>query len=78
MEDGTYWRSRASEMRERAAQIRDPFISGGFRALAEQYEQLAESGVRWMRPDCETASRESPQDLAQRPEHPALADTLRP
>lgn len=49
MEDGTYWRSRASEMRERAAQIRDPFISGGFRALAEQYEELAESGARPMR-----------------------------
>ncbi|HEY3918136.1 MAG TPA: hypothetical protein VGL83_10100 [Stellaceae bacterium] len=49
MEDGKYWLSRAAEMRERAAQIKDPTISGGFRGLAEQYERLAEDGARWSR-----------------------------
>ena len=48
MEDDKYWRSRASEMRERAAHIRDPFVSGGFIALAEQYELLAQDGARWI------------------------------
>jgi hypothetical protein len=48
MEDDKYWRSRASEMRERAANIRDPFVSGGFLALAEQYELLAQDGARWI------------------------------
>jgi hypothetical protein len=48
MEDNKYWRSRASEMRERAARIRDPFVSGGFLALAEQYELLAQDGARWI------------------------------
>jgi hypothetical protein len=48
MEDNKYWRSRASEMRERAAHIRDPFVSGGFLALAEQYELLAQDGARWI------------------------------
>lgn len=63
MEDGTYWRLRASEMRERAAQIRDPFISGGFSALAAQYEQLAESDARWMRQERDGASGERQRDL---------------
>jgi hypothetical protein len=49
MEDDKYWRSRASEMRERAAHIKDPFVSGGFIALAEQYELLAQDGARWVR-----------------------------
>jgi hypothetical protein len=48
MEDDKYWRSRASEMRERAANSRDPFVSGGFLALAEQYELLAQDGARWI------------------------------
>jgi hypothetical protein len=48
MEDDKYWLSRASEMRERAARIRDPFVSGGFLALAEQYELLAQDGARWI------------------------------
>ena len=48
MEDDKYWRSRATEMRERAAHIRDPFVSGGFLALAEQYELLAQDGARWI------------------------------
>jgi hypothetical protein len=48
MEDDKYWRSRASEMRDRAAHIRDPFVSGGFLALAEQYELLAHDGARWV------------------------------
>jgi len=48
MEDGKYWRSRASEMRERAAHTRDPFVSGGFLALAEQYDLLAHDGARWI------------------------------
>jgi hypothetical protein len=48
MEDDKYWRSRASEMRDRAAHIRDPFVSGGFLALAEQYELLAQDGARWI------------------------------
>jgi hypothetical protein len=48
MEDNTYWRSRASQMRERASHIRDPFVSGGFIALAEQYDLLAEDGARWI------------------------------
>lgn len=47
MEDGKYWQLRASEMRERASHIKDPFISGGFLALAEQYEQLAAGEARW-------------------------------
>jgi hypothetical protein len=51
MEDDKYWRSRASEMRERASQIRDPFVSGGFLALAEQYDLLAEDGARWVLPE---------------------------
>jgi L-lactate utilization protein LutC len=49
MEDDTYWRSRASDMRERAAHTKDPFVSGGFIALAEQYELLAQDGARWVR-----------------------------
>jgi hypothetical protein len=48
MEDGKYWRLRASEMRERAAHIKDPFVSGGFLALAEQYDLLAQDGARWI------------------------------
>jgi hypothetical protein len=48
MEDNTYWRSRASDMRERAAHTRDPFVSGGFIALAEQYDLLAQDGARWV------------------------------
>jgi hypothetical protein len=48
MEEGKYWRLRASEMRERATHIKDPFVSGGFRALADQYEQLAQGGARWL------------------------------
>ncbi len=48
MEDDKYWRSRASEMRDRASHIRDPFVSGGFLALAEQYELLAQDGARWI------------------------------
>jgi hypothetical protein len=48
MEDGKYWRQRASEMREQASHIRDPFISSGFISLAEQYERLAEDGARWL------------------------------
>jgi hypothetical protein len=35
-------------MRERAAHIRDPFVSGGFLALAEQYDLLAQDGARWI------------------------------
>ena len=49
MEDLSYWRLRAAEMRVRAAQTKDPFVSGGFRTLAEQYEQLAADGARWLR-----------------------------
>jgi hypothetical protein len=49
MEDLSYWHLRAAEMRVRAAQIKDPFVSGGFRTLAEQYEQLAADGARWLR-----------------------------
>ena len=48
MEDGKYWRLRASEMRARAAHIKDPFISGCFLALAEQYDLLAKDGARWI------------------------------
>jgi hypothetical protein len=48
MEDDKYWRSRASDMRERAARIRDPFVSDGFLALAEQYDLLAQDGARWI------------------------------
>lgn len=48
MENGKYWRLRASEMRERAASIKDPFVSNGFLTLAEQYERLAEDGARWL------------------------------
>jgi hypothetical protein len=48
MEDDKYWRSRAFDMRERAAHIRDPFVSGGFLALAEQYDLLARDGARWV------------------------------
>jgi hypothetical protein len=48
MEDDKYWRSRASDMRERAAHIKDTFVSGGFLALAEQYELLAQDGARWV------------------------------
>jgi hypothetical protein len=49
MEDDKYWRSRASDMRDRAAHISDPFVSGGFLALAEQYELLAQDGARWVK-----------------------------
>ena len=48
MEDDKYWRARAAEMRGRADQTRDPFVAGGFRALAEQYELLAQDGARWI------------------------------
>jgi hypothetical protein len=48
MEDDKYWRSRASDMRERAAHTKDPFVSDGFIALAEQYELLAQDGARWV------------------------------
>lgn len=48
MEDGKYWRLRASEMRARAAHIKDPFISGCFLALAERYDLLAQDGARWI------------------------------
>ncbi|HWE76387.1 MAG TPA: hypothetical protein VG328_24710 [Stellaceae bacterium] len=48
MEDDKYWRSRASDMRHRAAHIKDPFVSGSFIALAEQYELLAQDGARWV------------------------------
>jgi hypothetical protein len=48
MEDDKYWRSRASDMRERAAHTKDPFVSGGFIALAEQYDLLAQDGARWI------------------------------
>jgi hypothetical protein len=48
MEDNKYWRSRASDMRERAAHTKDPFVSDGFIALAEQYELLAQDGARWI------------------------------
>jgi hypothetical protein len=48
MEDDNYWRSRASDMRERAAHTKDPFVSGGYIALAEQYDLLAQSGARWI------------------------------
>jgi hypothetical protein len=48
MEDDSYWRSRASQMRERAAHIKDPLVSDGFIALAEQYDQLAQDGARWV------------------------------
>ncbi|HEV8015591.1 MAG TPA: hypothetical protein VGP48_08660 [Stellaceae bacterium] len=58
MEDLHYWRLRAAEMRIRAAQIKDPFISGGFRTLAAQYEQLAADGARWLR------ARRSPSQAA--------------
>jgi hypothetical protein len=61
MEDDKYWRLRASEMRERAAHIKDAFISGGFLALAEQYDQLAASGARWV-------SAQHPASSAQQPE----------
>ena len=49
MEDDKYWQRRAAEMRERASRIKDPFISGGFLALAEQYEQLAAGAAQWLR-----------------------------
>jgi hypothetical protein len=48
MESGKYWRLRATEMRQRAAGIKDPFVSSGFLTLAEQYERLAEDGARWL------------------------------
>ena len=48
MEDNKYWRARASNMRERAAHTKDTFVSGGFLALAEQYELLAQGGARWV------------------------------
>jgi hypothetical protein len=62
MEDGKYWQLRASEMRERAAHIKDSFISGGFLALAEQYDQLAASGARWASPSLGAALGENIRD----------------
>ena len=35
-------------MREHASHIKDPFISGGFISLAEQYDRLAEDGALWL------------------------------
>ena len=62
MEDGEYWRLRASEMRARAAHVKDPFVSGGFLALAEQYDLLAQDGARWLQwHDLPTA--EAPDDV---------------
>ena len=46
-------------MREQAAQIRDPFISGGFIALAEQYEQLAAGEAHWTVPAHSAANPEA-------------------
>lgn len=51
MEDDTYWRAWACEMRERAARTKDSIIAAGFLLLAERCEHLAEDGVRWLEPD---------------------------
>jgi len=61
MENDRYWQLRASEMRERASHIKDPFISGGFLALAKQYDQLAASGARWVS-GCHPTTPSVPQD----------------
>jgi hypothetical protein len=71
MEDNKYWRSRASEMRERAAHIRDPFISGGFLALAEQYELLAQDGARWIEAAAPLYETEHIEVLPEAPPPPA-------
>lgn len=66
MEDDKYWRARAAEMRNRAAKTRDPFVSGGFLALAEQYDLLAQDGARWIHAartrDAEAAIEVLPQE----------------
>ncbi len=62
MEDGDYWRLRASEMRARAAHVKDPFVSGGFLALAEQYELLAQDGARWLQAHAFPAAGETASD----------------
>jgi len=48
MENGRYWRLRAAEMHEQAAQSKDPFVANGFIALALKYERLAEDGAQWV------------------------------
>ena len=50
MEDECRWRVRAAEMREKAAHSKEPFVADGFRALAMQYDRMAEEGARWLPP----------------------------
>jgi hypothetical protein len=55
-------------MRERAAHTKDPFVSDGFIALAEQYELLAQDGVRWIQSSTPFYAEEHIETLPAEPE----------